>query len=271
MNNLVVLPTWLDEYLFNKLSAKFGKKCKNLVVLHWDADDILCYLGTYFPRSFAESYCIFKQYLDNNLDKYTSEEEITVFDFGCGTGGELIGLLIAFNECRSNIKKVIIHALDGNYHALRNLEQILLEIQKYVSFNINYEVIPFVIDDFYDLSLVESVCLKNKQYHIVISFKAICEFVTKQQLEEKNPYEHLIETFLPHLLENGIICIADISSYSDVAQSWLPLIIDEGIKATSMDVVVRNKNYNETYYITHSHKQKDTSKIVWRILKSNKS
>ena len=67
------------------------------------------------------------------------------------------------------------------------------------------------------------------------------------------------------------MCIADISSYSDVAQSWLPLIIDEGIKATSMDVIARNKNYNETYYVTHSHKQNDTSKIVWRILKSNES
>ena len=268
MNNHVVLPTWLDEYIFKTLSAKFGKKCQNLVVLHWSADDMLCYLGTYFPRSFAESYCVFSQFLLNNHDQYQSETELKIFDFGCGTGGELIGLLIAINECRCNIKKINIHALDGNHHALRKLEQILLETQKHIHFEFAYEVIPFVIDDFYDLSLVESVCLNNKQYDIVLSFKAICEFVTKQQLEEKNPYEHFLKTFVPHLSENGIICIADITSYSNIAQSWLPSIIDEGIKSTLMNIIDKNENYNETYYITHSHKQNDTSKIVWRILKS---
>ena len=55
----ITLPKWLDDLLFNKLSASYCRKNKDLVVLDWGHKDILGYLGTYFPRSLAESYCIF--------------------------------------------------------------------------------------------------------------------------------------------------------------------------------------------------------------------
>ena len=66
--------------------------------------------------------------------------------------------------------------------------------------------------------------------------------------------------------QKGLICLADITSYSDVAHDWLPQIIDQGINASFMTTKDKNENYNEIYYITHSHKQNDTSKIAWRIL-----
>ena len=269
--NHIILPKWLDDYIFNTLSATFEKKCKDLVVLNWDATDIQCYLGTYFPRSFAESYGIFSQYFQKNRNDYDSQTELTIFDFGCGTGGELLGFLVALNQCNTKVRVVNIFALDGNLHALRNLESILAEAKNHVGFEINYNIFPFEIDDFYDLSLVEEVCFRRSKYDIIISFKAICEFVTRQQLEETNPYEYLITTFLPHLNSDAIMCLADISSYSDVAQDWLPKIIDRGIASTPMTIIKQNENYNESYYVTHSHKRCDLSKIVWRILKSNKS
>lgn len=269
--NHIILPKWLDDYIFNTLSATFEKKCKDLVVLNWDATDIQCYLGTYFPRSFAESYGIFSQYFQKNRNDYDSQTELTIFDFGCGTGGELIGLIAALNENLENLQEVKIYALDGNYHSLRYLELILSESKKYLHFDIFHQVIPVVIEDFYDLSLVENECLKLRTYDIAISFKAICEFVTKQELEEKNPYAYLINTLLPYLSDNGIICLADVTSYSDVAHNWLPSIIDNGINSTPMDVICKNENYNETFYITHSHKQNDISKIAWRILKTKRS
>lgn len=265
----ILLPKWLDDYIFNTLSASYCRRCKDLVVLEWDAADILCYLGTYFPRSYAESFSIFYSYLQEHEVDYRDKETLSVFDLGCGTGGELLGFLVALNQCKTNVQEVNIYALDGNLHALRILESILAEAKSHVSFEIKYNIIPFEIDDFYDLSLVENVCFKRSKYDIVISFKAICEFVTRQQLEEMNPYEYLITTFLPHLNRNAIICLADISSYSDVAQDWLPKIIDRGIASTPTTIIGLNENYNESYYVTHSHKRCDLSKIVWRILKSN--
>lgn len=52
----VVLPTWLDTFIFDKLSAKYCRQNKDMVVLEWGLDDIKKYLGTYFPRSYAESF-----------------------------------------------------------------------------------------------------------------------------------------------------------------------------------------------------------------------
>ena len=91
----ITLPKWLDDLLFNKLSASYCRKNKDLVVLDWGHKDILEYLGTYFPRSFAESYCIFSKYLNDNRQKCLDNAELSVFDFGCGTGGELSGFIIA--------------------------------------------------------------------------------------------------------------------------------------------------------------------------------
>lgn len=58
----VVLPTWLDTIIFDDLSASYCRQKKDMVVLEWNRDDIKKYLGTYFPRSYAESYCIFSDF-----------------------------------------------------------------------------------------------------------------------------------------------------------------------------------------------------------------
>ena len=55
----IIIPKWLDDFLVRDLSAYFIRKNTDLVVLEWNEEDILGYLGTYFPRSYAESYRIF--------------------------------------------------------------------------------------------------------------------------------------------------------------------------------------------------------------------
>ncbi len=68
-NKSVILPKWLDNLIFGILSAQYSKKNKDLVVLEWEKDEVLCYLGTYFPRSFAESYRIFSTFfLSTNVN-----------------------------------------------------------------------------------------------------------------------------------------------------------------------------------------------------------
>ncbi len=64
-NKSVILPKWIDDLIFKVLSAKYSRRNKDLVVLEWEKDEVLTYLGTYFPRSFAESYCIFLKYFMN--------------------------------------------------------------------------------------------------------------------------------------------------------------------------------------------------------------
>lgn len=259
----ITLPIWLDNLLFNKLSAIYSRKKKDLVVLDWGQEDILGYLGTYFPRSYSESYLIFSKYLQNNYIQYQDKEELSVFDFGGGTGGELVGFIIAVSEQLSSIKKIRIKALDGNAHALRNLEQILDVVSAHTEIKLDCQLMPVVIDDFYDLKIVTDVI--TQAYDFIISFKAICEFVTCQQFEERNPYEHIINVFSPKLTDCGVICLADITSYNEVSNDWLPKMLDKASAACQVEIINRNSGFNEEFHTTPSRCNNDLSKIAWRI------
>ena len=62
VSNEVHLPKWLDEYIFTQLKANYCPSCSDMTVIDWDKSNVLNYLGTYFPRSYAEAYCIFKRF-----------------------------------------------------------------------------------------------------------------------------------------------------------------------------------------------------------------
>lgn len=266
-NKAVILPKWLDDLIFGILSAKYSKKNKDLVVLEWEKDEVLCYLGTYFPRSFAESYHIFSNYFFKYKYQYQDKTSISLFDFGCGTGGELIGFIVAISEILPNIKVIELRALDGNVHELRYLEIILKEAASITGIQIESRLMPIVIEDFYDMKVVTDVI--TQKYDFVISFKAICEFVTKKQFEERNPYEHIINTFLPKLSDEGIVCIADITTYNDASNEWLAKMLDKASEACDVAVFERNQGYNEEFIVSHSLKRYDRSKITWRLYKLN--
>lgn len=264
----VILPTWLDTLIFDNLSANYCRQNKDMVVLEWGIDDIKKYLGTYFPRSYAESFCIFSNFFSKEKNVYENSKELSIFDFGCGTGGELIGFIMAVKNQLPNIEKIVIRALDGNSYALRCLECILEKTSEISCLDIESYLIPVVIDDFYDMKVIDQVITQS--YDFIISFKAICEFVTKQQLEQQNPYEYIINMFMPKLSPKGVICLADVTSFNTVSQNWLPDMLDNASKYCNADILYRNSGFNEDYHITHTHHRNDVSKIAWRIYKNTK-
>ena len=182
-NKSVILPKWIDDLIFKVLSAKYSRRNKDLVVLEWEKDEVLTYLGTYFPRSFAESYCIFLKYFSKFKHQYETKTSISLFDFGCGTGGEIIGFIVAVSEMLPNIGTIELRALDGNVHELRCLEVILDEAASATGLKIESRLMPIIIDDFYDMDVVTDVI--TQKYDFIITFKAVCEFVTKKQFEDE--------------------------------------------------------------------------------------
>lgn len=270
-DKLVILPEWIDNLIFRTFSAKYSKKNEDLLVLEWLQDDIATYLGTYFPRSFAESYLIFTYYFSKYKQQYASNTSLSLFDLGCGTGGELIGFIVAVSEILPNIKTIELRALDGNIHELRYLEILLEKTALITGIKLESRFMPIVIEDFYDMKVVTDVI--TQKYDFFISFKAICEFVTKRQFDERNPYEHIINTFLPKLSKDGIICIADITTYNKVSNEWLTTMLDRASASCDVIVLEKNQGFNEVFYVTHSLRNRDLSKIAWRIYKpkNNKS
>ncbi len=264
----MVLPGWLDKCI-KELGARYEIQRRDLVVLKWDKSQIQTYLGTYFPRSYAEAYCIFTTFFNTHRNEYARRTKLSVFDFGCGTGGELIGLIVAVSEQLPAVRSINVLAFDGNQHALRSLEAILKEMDSVISIKIQYQVAPVVIDDFYDMRIVDKVM--NQKYDLIITFKAICEFVTKQQFEKKNPYRYIMEIFVPKLAIGGVLCIADITTYSDVSHEWLPMMLDQASQGMAVALVERNAGYNEEFCVSHSGKQNDRSKLAYRIYKQSET
>lgn len=265
-NNSVCIPAWLDDFIFNTLAAVYEPQNKRLVVLDWSKTEIRKYLGTYFPRSFAEALCIFSKYFSQRHEEYKNISELSLFDFGCGTGGEIVGFALSISRIMPQIKKINVYAFDGNQHALPVLERILALTASEICIDIDTHILPIQIDDFYDIEILNNII--TKKFDFIISFKSICEFITKQQLNISNPYEYFLDTFLTKLSDLGVMCIVDVSFLNCVSNEWLPRMMDKAINSCDKaDIIDRNTNFNECYYISHSRKKEDISKVFWRILK----
>ena len=265
MQNRVTLPQWLDDLIFKELKAQYCPRYSDMTNIDDDKEKTLNYLGTYFPRSYAESYCIFSEYFKSNHSVFADREKLSILDFGCGTGGEVFGLLTALNELRPNLKTVTVKVFDGNQNALRLFEKLFVKFKKHIDFQIEKQPTPFHIDDFYDLSILDNIITNT--YDVVTSFKAICEFVTKDQFERKNAYEHITKFLLPKLVDDGLMLLVDVTTYNDTSQEWLPNMMDKGLKESICKIVAKNNGYNQTYTITHSQKSNDISKVAWRLIK----
>ena len=258
------LPQWLDRYIFDSLGAKFCKSNSDMIVIDWDKGEILNYLGTYFPRSYVESRSIVSSQL---LATFSNKTSLSVLDFGCGTGGEIIGLLTNIEAFLPNVRIIHVIALDGNHHALRLFEKVLDEYRKNSRLEISHSIAPITIDDSLDLSVLDGIITES--FDIFISFKAICEFVTKDQFEGNNPYKTIVETYFPRLNDNGLMILVDVTTYNNVSKEWLPTMMDRGITGSGRTIVSRNDGFNQSFYLTHQGTRGaiDISKVCWRIIK----
>lgn len=264
MQDRVTLPQWLDNLIFEQLGAKYCRSNADMTVIDWDKNDVLNYLGTYFPRSYAESYCIFSDFFKKYPERFSNKMELSVFDFGCGTGGEIFGLVDALSNYFPEIKQVRIIALDGNQHALRLLERVKENYNTVSKTSIILRIVPLRIDDFYDLTTAKRIL--RQDFDIIMTFKAICEFVTKEKFERHNAYAHIVSEFIPKLKDDGIMLLVDVTTYSNVSKEWLPKMMDTGLEESGCSLLQKNESYNQPFYVTHNIMKCDISKIAWRLI-----
>lgn len=288
-NKSVMLPKWIDKIIFDDFEAVYEPRPMEVV---YNPDQpyefIKLYLGTYFPRSFAEVYSIIDSLMinDNYKQALYNLQEINILDFCCGTGGEITGLLVALSENLPNLKRVNINAYDANPDAIRFLYHLTESVERAPEFRLEIHINPQCIYIESEQEIQEVINMSNMQYHFMMSFKAINEFVQHGTFNENNPYELIASYFSPLLKANGIFIISDITTKVDNGALYYPQMMNSGINrflknSQQYKSIVPNACYHyesqcsgcymqDIFYVSHREKNNDISKIAYRII-CNKS
>jgi len=283
LNTETTLPFFLDDYIFNKIGASYSpdflKFSKNL---DHEKKDVIKYLGTYFPRSFAESYLIISNIIDNNFYKntFTRKDEIYILDVGSGTGGNLSGVLYSIcenisQECRLNINITVI---DGNEEALKMLEKIILLFRIKYNLNISLNSHYLTFDTITDL-YKKSQSFFEADFDLILSSKMINEIISK----DNKSYYKFYKNFTEKLSDTGLLLMLDVTTKIKSLE-YLPILLNTQSNAYIQNECSQYKtliplccNENDTicnancfsqntFFISHSRKSMDISKVSYRVI-----
>lgn len=202
------LPKWLDKIIYTDFGAIFEPHPQDVV---YNPDQpyefVKIYLGTYFPRSYAEAFCIVNNLFEN--EKYLSSiytlEEVNILDFCCGTGGEIIGLIDVLQSKLPNLKRINIDAFDANPDAIRFLYHLIESVINSGNIRIEINTNPQGLFVSSEQELSDLVNLTNVRYHFIVSFKALNEFIQHSTFKDKNVYSLISSYFLPLLSDVGVL------------------------------------------------------------------
>lgn len=275
-----ILPSWLDNYLFEELGAQYAPGHSRYEYnLNLNGDELKVYLGTYFPRSYSEMFCIFDNMFQNPYiwQVFDTKKNIKIFDFCSGTGGELIGLLSAIDKYYSGRKNIQIIASDGNALALDYLHKIVVRAAIVSKHHCQLVTIHQEIKNIKDIEALSVPC---ESPDIVLCDKVCCEFISHGIC--RNSYALLADYLSKRLSHEGLLIILDVTTKCEETGLFYPQMMNRQINN-----FVRNSNEFETllplscgtykncdiscfaqqtFYVTHLQKSNDESRVCYHVL-----
>lgn len=276
-----MLPLWLDKYLFNELRAIYAPEHTRYEYnLDLNEDELKVYMGTYFPRSYAELFCIADNLLGNKeyLNILELKREVNILDFGCGTGGELIGLLMVLEKYIKNSININIWAFDGNEKAMDCLQMILKLTKSRIKHTCNLHLRCKEIFNEMDLKDIEfpAIC-----FDFIFCNKIACELLSHKVVKD-NCYATLAELLTPCLNEDGILLLLDVTTKDEHSDWFYPQLMNLELNeftsyfpqyvtllpvSCSCFADCRELCYmQQTFIVYHSRKAKDESRVCYRII-----
>ena len=274
-----IIPHWLDLALFNHLSAVYSPEYKKFEYnLDIDSEDVKVYLGTYFPRSYAEAFCIFDDLFKSRqyMEELKRVPVINILDYGCGTGGELIGLVVALSKHISTSKAINIFAFDGNNDAINALKN-LIEI---LSSNVRHIISLTCLNK--TISCEEDFQISGiPECHFILNSKMVCELISKK-ITYGNCYYKVADNLAKLLAGNGILYILDVTTKDEHSNLFYPQLMNQGLN----NFVSQNKEFStllplacdiwkdcrdacfmqQTFNVSHSRKSNDESRVCYRLI-----
>ena len=281
------LSKWIDSYIYDTLNATYNPDyVKYSYNLDRTKEEVLVYLGTYFPRSYAEAFCILNNLLQNStiFKEFLKKEEIKILSIGCGTGGDLAGLLTALSKKLPALKVVNIKAFDGNIESLSILTRLLTKFSEHVPFRIEFNVFHRRFEPRDGrLFLEDSIA----EFDFVVSFKMISEFISRYDDLSCDAYYRFCKEILQYLNNNGICILLDVTiqkNKEDGQSSFIPELLNFQVNKALSELVdfksllplpcnFFEKNCKNTncfsqkkFSVSHKMRHNDTSKVTYRVI-----
>lgn len=273
-----ILPHWLDRKIFNDYQAIYAPGYERYEYnLDLNEEELKVYLGTYFPRSYAEMFCIVDNLLQNKCLKETlKQDEISVLDCGCGTGGEILGLIAAIGKHLYHAK-INITAIDGNDGALAILKD-LVECNPNKNIQVELSTFSQTLGSIED---VEKLAFGKNNYHFILCDKMVCELISKEVLPT-NAYAIMAKKLMAFLHENGLLIMLDVTTKDERSGYFYPQLMNHAIndyvhKSRTIETLLplscacydRCGDFcfmQQTFSVSHSRKSNDESRVCYRVL-----
>ena len=280
-----MLPPWLDSYIYNELYALYDPRYKRFEFNDdLNEEEAKIYLGTYFPRSYAESFLIFDNLFANN--KYRKEVEnkgkLVIFSIGSGSGGDIMGLLIALDKRVKPEIKVSIVSLDINSHSLALQKSVINRFKNLSSRKIDLVQLTDRISGKETFEKYAANAFPDGSIDFLLFSKVGCELHAKGLFRGTNVYYELIDSFKAKISSSGVAVMVDVTTKADGVE-FMPTILNRGISkftsthkefATLLPISCNKFEKNcsqqcfcqQEFGISHCKKINDISKICYRIV-----
>ena len=280
-----MLPPWLDSYIYNNLHALYDPRYKRFEFNDdLNEEEAKIYLGTYFPRSYAESFLIFDNLFSNTKYRTAIEqrEKFVVFSIGSGSGGDIMGLLVAMDKHIKSEIPVSIISLDINPNSLELQKYVINRLKNISERKIELTQFTERITGRVTFDKYASNAFPDKAIDFLLFSKVGCELHAKGLFSDSNVYYDLLNSFKTKISEVGVVAMIDVTTKAD-GNEFMPTILNRGTSRftathhefSTLLPISCNKFENncshpcfcqQEIYVSHCKKINDISKICYRIV-----